>query len=204
MNKIVSSFAFLGILFGLSLSVSSQTSTTNSAKKKWPSTGSIFKTFEDFQNINPVPGYEVKQGSYVWSLVTGTTFKLVNTSAKTEDRVGSDKLPGEFIFYSENNYSFPSLLCIKDKKPYIILAYGKLCYYALYLDQKLRYYSEGQNGEMKKFKEGAFEDYLEKYNLLEDYKKDKPKREMKDDVNGYYNKTIKWQIDYFNKLNNVM
>ena len=33
------------------------------------------------------------------------------------------------------------------------------------------------------------------------YKKDKPKREFKDNVNDYFNKTVYWQVKYFNLLN---
>lgn len=91
-----------------------------------------------------------------------------------------------------------------DNKPYIVLVAGKMCYYSLYLEQQDRYYAEGWNGKLMKFKENDFEEYLAKYNLLEDYKADKPKREFKDDVNGYFNKIVSWQIKYFNLLNEKM
>ena len=81
---------------------------------------------------------------------------------------------------------------------------GKLSFYSLYLTQNELYFAEEWDGELKKFKEKRLEEYLEKYNLLEEYKNDKPKREMKDDVNGYFNKTVQWRIKYFNLLNKKM
>ena len=113
-------------------------------------------------------------------------------------------MPSDIFTYKNDNFSNPYLIRTIDKKPYIVLAIGKLNYYSLYTEQEQRYYSEGWNGELRKFKESDFEDYLKKYDLLVDYKKDKPKREFKDDVNGYFNKTVDWQIKYFKLLNEKM
>jgi hypothetical protein len=78
---------------------------------------------------------------------------------------------------------------------------GPLCYYALRVDNASRYYSETITGEMKKFKEKTFKKMLDQHGLGKKFEKDKPKREMKDTVNGYFNKQISWHIKYFHLLN---
>lgn len=165
--------------------------------------GRFYKTLDDYLNDKPMPGVRIKNGSFSWTTFGGADFKLIDDagSVKKED---SKDLPSEIFTYKRDNFSDPYIMRVMDKKPYIILAAGYYCYYSLYLEQQNRYMAEGFDGELKKFKEGRFEELLEKYNLLEDYKKDKPKREFKDDVNGYFNKTINWQIKYFNLLNKKM
>jgi hypothetical protein len=165
--------------------------------------GRFYKTLDDYVNDKPMPGVRIKNGSFSWTAFGGADFKLIDDAGNVTKEDSKD-LPSEIFTYKSDNFSDPYILRIMDKKPYIILAAGYYCYYSLYLEQQNRYMAEGFNGELKKFKEGRFEELLEKYNLLEDYKKDKPKREFKDDVNGYFNKTINWQIKYFNLLNKKM
>jgi hypothetical protein len=165
--------------------------------------GRFYKTLDDYVNDKPMPGVRIKNGSFSWTAFGGADFKLIDDAGNVTKEDSKD-LPSEIFTYKRDNFSDPYILRIMDKKPYIILAAGYYCYYSLYLEQQNRYMGEGFDGELKKFKEGRFEELLEKYNLLEDYKKDKPKREFKDDVNGYFNKTINWQIKYFNLLNKKM
>ncbi|MEX0811074.1 MAG: hypothetical protein WD048_02580 [Chitinophagales bacterium] len=165
--------------------------------------GRFYKTLQDYIDDNPIPGVRIKNGSFSASLFTSADFKLIDDAGnlKKED---SKKLPSELFTYKRNNYESPHLVRIIDNKPYIVLAAGKLNYYALYKNQEKLYYSEGWDGELQKFKGKHLEKYLEKHNLLDAYKKDKPRREFSDDVNGYFNKTINWQVKYFNLLNKKM
>lgn len=162
--------------------------------------GRFYKSLEDFINDKPIPGVRIKNGSFSWTAFGGADFKLIDDQGNIKKEDSKD-LPSDIFTYKRDNFSDPYIMRVIDKKPYIILAAGYYCYYSLYLEQQNRFMAEGFDGELKKFKEGRFEELLEKYGLLDDYKKDKPKREFKDDVNSYFNKTIYWQINYFNKLN---
>lgn len=113
------------------------------------------------------------------------------------------KFPSKIFTYSKFDSQFYLMKTYKSRS-YIVLSYGKLCYYAMYASQGKRYYSETIDGKRKKFSAKVLEKYLEQYNLLASYEKDKPKREFKDNVNEYYNKVINWQIKYFDLLNEKM
>ena len=165
--------------------------------------GRFYKTLDDYVNNKPMPSVRIKNGSFSWTAFGGADFKLIDDAGNLTKEDSKD-LPSEIFTYKRDNFSDPYILRIMDKKPYIVLAAGKLNYYSMYQEQQKCYYSEGWDGIVKKFKQSDLEEYLEKYNLLEDFKKDKPKREFKDDVNGYFNKTINWQIKYFNLLNTKM
>ena len=93
------------------------------------------------------------------------------------------------------------LLKVIDGRAYKMLALGKFSFYALYFDNKFLYFSDGVSGSLEKFKEKDLEERLEKKGLLEAFKKDKPKRELADDVNGYFNKEIDWYLKYIEILN---
>lgn len=178
-------------------------STTNNGGVDQKAHGNFYASLQDYVDDKPIKGTRMKNGSFSWSVIKGTDYKLIDDEGniKKED---AKNLPAELFTYKRDNFSTPMLMRLIDNKPYIILVAGKMCYYSLYLEQDSRFYSEGWDGKLMKFKENDFEDYLAKYNLLEDYKKDKPKREMKDDVNGYFNKIVSWQIKYFNILNTKM
>jgi len=165
--------------------------------------GRFYKNLDDYVNDKPIQGVRIKNGSFSWTTFGGADFKLIDDAGNIKKEDSKD-LPSDIFTYKSDNFSDPYIIRIMDKKPYIVLVAGKLNYYSLYLEQQNRYYSEGWDGKLNKFKENDLEEYLEKYNLLEDYKKDKPKREFKDNVNSYFNKTINWQIKYFNLLNKKM
>jgi hypothetical protein len=148
----------------------------------------FYKTLQDYVDDKPIKGVRIKtfRGS--------KKFELIDDAGNVA-KGDSKQLPSEIFTY--NGF----LMRIIDNKAYIVLAAGAYNHYADYNMQTSRFYYEGWNGELEKFKEGKFEDILEQNGLLESYKKDKPKREFKDDVNGYFNKVVGWQNDYFIKLN---
>lgn len=165
--------------------------------------GRFYKNLSDFSNDKPIPGVRIKNGSFSWSVIKGTDFKIIDEAGNIT-REDTKDLPSDLFTYKSDNFTSPYLIRIVDKKPYIVLVAGKLNYYSLYQEQQVRYYSEGWDGELKRYKDDVLEDYFKKYNLYEEYKQDKPKREFKDDVNGYFNKIVAWEIKYFRKLNEVM
>ena len=136
-------------------------------------------------------------------MVAGEFFNLIDKDGKY-DKTNVSKFPGPLFTYKSSDLDDFYLLRAYEGKCYIVLAAGKFCYYAEYGAQGVQHTSEGINGELKKFKEKDLEEKLEQYGLLADYKKDKPKREMKDDVNGYFNKVVSWHLKYFNLLNSKM
>jgi len=168
------------------------------------SQGRFYKSLKDYINDNSIPGIRIKNGSYSYSIVRGSDFKLIddNGNLKKED---AKNLPSDLFTYKPQDDVDPFLIRIIDKKPYIVLAAGKLSYYALYSDNQIRYYTEGwEDADLKSFKESKLEDYLEKFGLLEEYKKTMPKRKIDDNVNGWFNKNLDHQIEFFNKLNKKM
>lgn len=163
--------------------------------------GRFFRSLQDYIDDESIPGVRIKNGSFQWTLVTGIDFKLIDDAGNVNSE-DVQSLPSDlFTYKSFSGSSDAYLIRLIDNKPYIVLVVGNLCFYALYQNQEARYYSEGWNGELKKFNERDFEARLEKRNLLKDYENDRPKREWQDDVNGYFNKIVHWQIKYFNLLN---
>ena len=148
----------------------------------------FYKTLQDYIDDKPIKGVRIKnfRGS--------KKFELIDDAGNVS-KGDSKQLPSEIFTYASH------LIRMIDGKAYIVLAAGAFNHYADYNLQSERFYSEGWNGELEKFKEGKFEDILDQYGLLESYKKDKPRREFKDDVNGYFNKVVGWQNQYFIKLN---
>jgi hypothetical protein len=171
--------------------------TTSSSDSKIAVGGLFYKSLQDYVDSKPMEGVGIKYGSFSWTTFGGTKFKLIDDKGNVTKEDAKD-LPSDIFTY--NDY----LIHVIDKTPYIVLSVGKLCFYAEYAEQQKRYMAEGWNGKLEKFKEDKLEDYLKQYGLLEGYKRDKPKREFKDDVNGYFNKVVRWQIDYFNLLNKKM
>ena len=153
----------------------------------------FYASLEDYKNKKPMEGFEIEDRS--WKTNLGSQALKIKKGNETET-VKVSKLPSDLFTY--NGY----LIKAFDGNCYIVLSSGKkLCYYSSYEYQAIQYYSETITGELKKFKEKAFEKYLEEYSLLESYKKDKPKREAKDNVNEYFNKTIMRNVKYFDLIN---
>ncbi len=163
--------------------------------------GRFYKNLKDFIDNKPIQGVRIKNGSYTYSVLKGNDFKLIDDvgNLKKED---AKNLPSDFFTYKREDYVEPLLMRIIDKKPYIVLAVGKFSYYALYLENRDQSYTEGwESTDLKNFKEKVLKDYLKQYGLLEEYEKSMPKREMRDNVNEWFNKNVNHNIEYINKLN---
>ena len=165
--------------------------------------GHFYKTVQDYIDDKPIAGVRMKNGSFSWTIVSGTKFTLIDDNGNVS-KEKADKLPSDLFTYKSSDFATPFFVRLIDNKPYIVLSLGHLCFYSLYSEQNKLYTAEGYDGELDKFKQGNLEDYLKKYDLLDDYKKDKPKREMRDNVNDYFNKQVGWWLKYINLVNEKM
>ncbi|MBL7935880.1 MAG: hypothetical protein JNM51_08755 [Bacteroidia bacterium] len=166
--------------------------------------GRFYKTLKDFIDDKPIKGTRIKNGSYTYSIVKGYDFKLVDDEGNLT-KEDAKNLPSDLFTYKRDDYSEPILMRIVDKKPYIVLAAGKFSYYALYIENREQTYTEGwESTDMKNFKEKVLKDYLKQYGLLDEYENTMPKREMKDNVNEWFNKNVNHNIEFINKLNKKM
>lgn len=85
---------------------------------------------------------------------------------------------------------------------YKIIVGGEFCYYSVnFPSQDPERYSETISGPIKKFNDGVLKDKLKDHNLLEAYKRDKPRREFKDNVQDYFDKEVARTIKYVRLLN---
>lgn len=159
----------------------------------------FFKTYEDYINKKPVPGPMVQMNSLKSNIATGSSVVIIENGK--EDRVSCDKLPYDLFSYY-GGYMF-QLIKVVNKTPYRVLTMGKMSYYADPFDNQRRFY-QIDNGEVNRFRKGELEDFLKKYGLLEEFERTKPKRERKDDVNGYFNKVVNHEIEYINKISEKM
>jgi len=162
--------------------------------------GHFYKSLEDYIKDKPIPGVRIQNGSFTSSMLGVMNFSLLDDAGNVKKEKVKD-LPAEIFSYKRNENASPFAIRVMDKEPYIILAAGMYNFYSLYSDQGKLYMSEGWDGKLKKFGRRDLEKALEKYQLLKDFKNDKPKREFRDNVNDYFNKEVQWFIKYFNLLN---
>lgn len=166
--------------------------------------GRFYRSLKDFVNDKAIEGVRIKNGSYKYSMVKGHDFKLIDNNGNLKSE-NTKSLPSDLFTYKDVDYSDPYLIRIINKKPYIVLAAGKFSYYALYQDQRIQYYTEGwDSSRLRKFKANVLKKYLRQYGLLDEYKMSRPKRELKDNVNSWFNKNINHKIKFINKLNKKM
>lgn len=166
--------------------------------------GRFYKNLKDFIDDKPITGTRIKNGSYTYSIVKGNDFKLIDDEGNLT-KEDTKNLPSDLFTYKRDDFSEPILMRIVEKKPYIVLAAGNFSYYALYLENSQQTYTEGwESTVMKNFKGKILKAYLKKYGLLGEYENTMPKREMKDNVNEWFNKNINHNIEFINKLNKKM
>lgn len=158
----------------------------------------FYATFEDYIDKKPVTDLRVETGSFVAGTFGNNNFKLVDKAGKAK-RTNTKNFPAKLFSYQYAMGTGYYLVRVIDGEPYLYLSAGKLCFYAQLSNQERRYTSEGVDGELKKFSDKYFEGFLKEANLLETYKKDKPKREFRDTPNSYFNKYLTCQATYLLK-----
>ncbi|MNJ82702.1 hypothetical protein D3C87_01060 [compost metagenome] len=152
----------------------------------------FYNSIEDYLDGKYIDGYLI-----IGSPLGGSSslkLKYLDQSGSEVEKKVAD-LPGKIFTFGGALYR------IVGKTVYIVLSQGKLNYYADYLYNNIQYYSEGWDGEMKKFSNGWFEKTLSEHSLLESYKADKPKMERGIQPNERFNDLVSWNVKYFNLLN---
>ncbi len=169
--------------------------------------GRFYGTLQDYANNKPTGDFKIKNGSYDWQKMGEETFKLIDKNGNVEKEKVS-KLPTNIFTYRGEYSSSFDLYRTLDGEAYRIITVGNICLYTHWKTtgnggtKEALYWSEGGiSGEIKKFSEGALEDLLEKANLLEDYKKDKPKRKAMDSKRQDYTNEVGRYIKYIDILN---
>ena len=155
----------------------------------------FYKSLQDVREGNYMEGLKIVP----FSMVGGSfSMKLTYTDESGKEiKKKVAELPSDLFTYKG------MLVRVFDYTPYYVLATGKLTYYSEYLYNNYTYYSEDWESKLKpnKFSDRWFEKYLETYDLLEAYKKDKPKKVHPEDPNDFFNRSLAYTIKYFNMLN---
>lgn len=162
--------------------------------------GQFYATVEDYLNNKSVPGIYITNNSVRYGGSFGqTTLTTVDNSANPT-KTNIKNLPGEvFTYYVTTDRRF--LDRVIDEKLYIILAMGKINFYALLEDNMKLFTSEGWNGKLVRYSQNGFEKTLAEHDLLEACKATEPRKERGDSMNTYFSKYVAWQITCFDLLN---
>ncbi|MCD6019492.1 MAG: hypothetical protein K0S53_2613 [Bacteroidetes bacterium] len=197
MKKLLSIFLLL-----CSLTISAQLGKTIKVPK---TAGKFYKTFEDFENNKPVEGINFVN-------ITPRALSIEVNKGGQVEKLKDSEIPYEWFC----DY-FGNLIRVYDKEMYYVIIDGPLCHFVRCAEANViptqtenlifspkpdevfkEYYSEKIDGEIKKFKDSMFDEYLEKFALKEQFKEEKLKREAKDSVLDYKNK--EWNKRYKYKL----
>jgi hypothetical protein len=185
--------------------VASSDNTSGEVNKYEP--GRFYNTLQDYVNNKPLEDYKIKSGSYMWGTIGGESFKLIDKNGNIEKEKLS-KFPSSLFTYRGEYATSFDLYRAFENEAYKIVTVGNIWLYTHRQatgnggEKDVLYYSEGGiSGEINKFKENDLEGWLEKAGLLEDYKKDNPKREFKDDKSDFYTKEVSRYIKYIDILN---
>lgn len=186
--------SFLLILLtslGISPVFSQETESTNN-----PSPYRFFNSIDDYLEDNFIEGYRIIErplGGY-----NSLRLKYVDESSDNRIEKRVTELPGKLFTYGTTLYR------VVGKTVYLVLAHGKLNYYANYIYNDQQCYSLSWDGDLKKFKYGWFKRRLSEYNLLESYNQERPKKESGETTNDLFNHLVARNIKYFNLLNAKM
>ncbi|MBP9792422.1 MAG: hypothetical protein KBC56_00310 [Flavobacterium sp.] len=154
----------------------------------------FYNSFHDFSDDKFVKSYDVTQWSD--SDFSSEYIKYI-TEEGQEEKLKTADFPTDFYMYGEN-----TLYRRYKNESYKIIVGGEFCYYSVnFPSQDPERYSETISGPIKKFNDGVLKDKLKDHNLLEAYKRDKPRREFKDNVQDYFDKEVARTIKYVRLLN---
>jgi len=189
-----------------------QTPTLEEERKTHPNACHFYKTAADYYADKPLENVDWRPYSY--TMLAGTEKLEVINNGKT-DKVKFAELPADWVTDESG-----VLMRRYNGKLYSVVVDGPLSYYVQFKngdaykanngqwifglsseDKFFDFYSETLNGEIKKMDDKVLEKYLETYNLSQQYKADKPKREMKDTVNGYKSKQVNRDVKYIGLIN---
>jgi hypothetical protein len=163
-----------------------------------------------------VEDMRMEPGSY--TMIMGSRDIKIDKKGKVE-KVNLKDLSDYFI--SDQNG-----MCMRvyDADLFIVVIEGPYCYYFRDADANVHksddgtfsisrtdpeklpmtFYSETIKGPIEKNADKKLEDLLKQYNLEDQYKKEKPKREMKDSVDEYNSKEKNRDIKYYIMINDII
>ena|SRR5687768_3621466 len=153
----------------------------------------FFASYEDWLSDKFIEGYEIE--NYSWSRGVGgkETFKI-KTNGGSSERKKVSELPSQYFTYNRQLHRS------WDGDCYLVLYPGKTALYAWIGDHSGIYTSDGITGAVSRFSQKDFEKRLKDAGLLDQYKDDKPKRQMRDTPSDYYTKVINRDIKYLKML----
>jgi hypothetical protein len=156
----------------------------------------FYNTYEDIAKDKFITSYDVV--SWSDSDFSYENIKFINAEGK-EEKLKVTNYPSDFMKLGDDK-----LYRRYKNETYSILIAGAFSYYGAGYDLNPERYSETINGPIKKLTSGILEDKLKEYGLLEAYRKDKPKREIRDGVQSYFEKEVARNIKYINLLNKAL
>ncbi len=161
----------------------------------------VFATYEDMVADKPVDGITIDFTNYKGYQKKGTIITLVENGVAREVNLNDAKYWG---LTSPDG----GVRRIFEGESFACMALGdKHCYYqgrrmcqdsgnCLMRD----WVSVGPNAPIVEGKR-LCEDIIEASSFKDTFKKAKPKREMRDSVDGYQEKQMMWYVDFFNRIN---
>lgn len=162
----------------------------------------VFATYEDMVADKPIDGITLDLTNYKGYQKKSETIALVENGTTREVDIKD-------VNYWGFTGSDGGVRRIFEGESYSCWALGdKHCYYQgrrNYNMETGNYYmrdwvSAGPNAPIEEGKR-LCEDIIEASSFKDAFKKAKPKREMKDSVNGYQEKQMMWYVDFINRIN---
>jgi hypothetical protein len=162
--------------------------------------GRFYKSIADLSNDEPISGIRIKNKSHSWDTFTGSSFQVIDDAGNVS-KLKAKNLPTELFTYKRSDAEEPFIIRLIDEKPYIVLEAGELMFYSLLAEQGKLFYALGWAGELEYYKTEEIEKLLAKFDLVDAYKNEEPKREFNDTVDGYFNKVVAWNMKFIGLYN---
>ena len=180
----------------------------------FPNACYFYNSLEDYNHNKPIS--DVEWDPYSYSMTLGAE-KITVKNKGNEEKVKIKELPYNWVTTSDG-----TLMRKYDGVLYQIVVNGPICYYIRFKhgdfsgsknnysfsrnndDKFFDFYSQTINGEILEMNNKVMEDLLEKHSLLEQYKSEKIKREMRDNVNDYLTKEKSKLVKYIHLINEKM
>lgn len=183
--------------------------TLENIRKTYPEACRFYRSLDDYNNNKPVDNLSWQPGSWKSS----DKIEVIRGGSAEKTKI-SDL--SQYWITDEQGL----IMRVDKDGMYFVVISGHFCYYIqygwgyVYLKEDSTYsfgsnsdgkffefISEGHTGELTQMTDNVFEKKLIENGLYEAYKKEKPKREMRDSVNDYQSKLYNRMFKYFMLLN---
>jgi hypothetical protein len=164
----------------------------------------FYASSEDYKAGKPMANYEIEADSY-YNGNFGKGFKVKNGNESTKTSVS--KLPGQFFTYTYNSdwlkLNEPFMRVWKGDI-YVVVVNGPISLYYAFPFPEKQYYSETITGDLKRYDRDIIEKYCKQYNLLEDYKKNRPKIKANTTAEERIDNNMQYDMKYFTIINDKL